>query len=81
MDLANKPVYPKSGVYNSEKGIKYEQHGITYREVLILALAGNPEITTQAHKDRNIPDGYGIMRWNAEKIRRQADAIIKEMEK
>ena len=68
MNLADKLVYPISHAMVC--------NGITYKEALVLALAGNPATI------ENGDDDY--KRFNAEQsanvIRVRADAIIKEME-
>ncbi len=74
MNLADKRVYPIDGTHLSQ-GFNEDFGGITYKEALVLALAGNSNIV--------IKYNLGGLRFagNAMDIIKQADAIIKELEK
>ena len=66
MKLADKPCYPKT---------PHSNEGLTFRERLIIALAGNPNFAQWQDDD---PVQREI---NARDICKQADTIIKRMEK
>ena len=79
MNLANKPCYP---TFNNEGFATRLEHidgnyayGLTFRERLIIALAGNSEMVLDDDKQRMTYE------WAAQSIVSQADAIIKELEK
>lgn len=69
MKLADKQVYPFEYVDIQLNNKKIIRAGITYKEKLVLALAGNPAML-QMFGDKF-----------AERIITHADAIIKQMEK
>ena len=79
MSLANKPVYP---IYNDDGAcslIDYNkdekvQSGITYKQWLVGMLASNPSIVRPIAMIADFEH-------NAETVVKQADAIIKELEK
>ena len=73
MKLADKPCYPFEGLDAENKRIT-NYMGLTYKEALVLALAGNHSMVEW---DESNPD----YKFNAKIITEQADAIIKEMEK
>ena len=85
MNLADKLCYPQE-IYN-EKGDPIEHCGLTFRERLIIALAGNPALimVDEKIKDRN-PDSvttekivYPVQSTKA--MIQFADAIIKELDR
>ena len=76
MNLSDKPCYP---ILNDSKEVGYGHHeylfyqcGLTFRERLIIALAGNPAIYTADYGEPITTEAF---------IVKQADAIIKELEK
>jgi hypothetical protein len=71
MKLADKPAYACVGDSISQN---FLQEGITFREALILALAGNPEMFQVDGKSLDTSDGVAI-------VIETADAMIAEMEK
>ena len=72
-DLEDKPCYPSEvKIAHGENECSLFQTGISFRERLIISLAGNP--TVCAFSEENYSG-------NARDIISQADAIIKEMEK
>ncbi len=88
MNLADKLVYAKIGMcdpnYGADGYMDYPQEGITYKEALVLALAGNSAmIVANQSKGKELntikvmvdPDA------TANNILLQVDAIIKELEK
>ncbi len=86
MNLADKQVNPRlnQAYENRKDGGWYieSEDGITYKEALVLALAGNPALVYEASEATNsaqeIADIYTV---NAKIINTRADAIIKELEK
>ena len=70
MNLADKPVHPfqESGRWSDED----MEEGITYKEALVLALAGNPAVVETFHSL--------TFEQNATNLLEQADEIIKQME-
>lgn len=75
MKLRDKPCYPVTIEYNDVRGYgKNPVHypGLTFYEQLILALASNPAIC--GHEDADY-DSNGVS------VVRQANAIMKELEK
>jgi hypothetical protein len=76
MKLADKNCYPFTMPMfkgeNLEPNVFYS--GLTFREALILALAGNPEMFQVDGKSLDTSDGVAI-------VIETADAIIAEMEK
>ncbi|KKK49875.1 hypothetical protein LCGC14_3130640 [marine sediment metagenome] len=81
MSLANKPVYPfvnSDGFVTSRLSQDIDMasfSGITYKEALVLALAGNSEMVLDDDKQRMTYE------WAAQSIVSQADSILKELEK
>ena len=93
MNLSEKPCYPCSYTefvsFKDKRGYGEEiteskSIGLTLRERLVIALASNPQMFYMAFDDDGVPqldwDDDAFDR-NAGNIKRQADAIIKEMEK
>ena len=82
MNLSDKPCYPS--VDNDGFGVSLNHinneyaYGLTFRERLIIALASNPDICSS---DITAPLTDRLIETNAADIKRQADAIIAEMEK
>ena len=72
MNLSDKPCYACTDNKN------FLQKGITFRERLIIALAGNPRITFESIGDNG--EGNLFPSKTADRIIQQADAIIKELE-
>jgi len=68
MKLADKQVYPHTN---------YSDHGVTYKEALVLALARNPKIMEGSY---NVDRGRNL-NIDTQKLFDATDAIIKEMEK
>ena len=73
MKLSDKPCYP---TMDDVAGEFWE--GLTFRERLIIALAGNPRITFESIGDNG--EGNLFPSKTANRIIQQADAIIKELE-
>ena len=74
MDLANKPVNPV--IDWEDYSAEPDKAGITYKEALVLHLAGNPALFTDI--DSNIiTDNEPLI---AQDILTQADEIIRQME-
>jgi len=85
MNLSDKPCYPLSlttidgqAMDNVDYDKSKETSGLTFRERLIIALASNPDICSS---DITAPLTDRLIETNAADIKRQADAIIAEMEK
>lgn len=83
MNLADKLIHPLSlvevgGIINDnlDYDTSRETAGITYKEALVLALAGNPEYVYRLNREPEDNDKSTAIR-----LIKQADAIIKEMEK
>ena len=85
MNLADKPCYPV--IYHDAEGNELVEAGVTFRERLIIALAGNPALimVDEKIKDRN-PDSvttekivYPVQSTKA--MIQFADAIIKELDR
>lgn len=72
MNLADKPCYPIH--YTNEDGEARIESGLTFREMLIVALAGNPGVMTTRINDA------GQASINPAGLIQVADAIIKHME-
>ena len=68
--LADKRCYPLNG--NAPRGT---QTGLTFRERLIIALAGNPNLIYRQKEDNAI-----AFHLNAVIIAKQADVIIEQLE-
>jgi hypothetical protein len=91
MSLRDKPVYPyiHERQLNDGYGSVREdfQKGLTFREALIISLASNPVMIKQDKRiinqapDRVTKELVLFPEESAEMIIRQADAIIKELEK
>ena len=88
MNLAEKPCYPEiHGTQNYTNGSGFEveyQSGLTFRERLVIALASNSQIIENAWDDDGMPTmntDQDALERNAKSIIKQADAIIKELEK
>ena len=75
MNLADKPCYPHTQVFQSDdkQGIVSE-NGLNFRERLIIALASNPEMFKD---DKGNANDFDMV---ARDIIYQADAIIKLLE-
>lgn len=77
MNLADKPCYPHKVKYLKEDGYLEDSisvySGLTFRERLTIALAGNADII-------RYPSSANVFEENARNIIRQADAIIKQLE-
>ena len=75
MKLSDKPCYPTSADANQ---------GLTFKERLVISLASNPQMFYMTFDDDGVPQldwDDDAFEKNAGNIKRQADAIIKEMEK
>ena len=75
MKLSDKPCYPieikKDSAITKQPFIE-RNYGLTFRERLIIALASNPRVEI---------DRMDLLKFNADVLIAQADAIIKELEK
>ena len=69
--LADKRCYPLNG--NAPRG---SRTGLTFRERLIIALAGNPEMICSLKEDENFIDE----KITSKNLVKQADAIIEQLE-
>jgi len=73
MKLAEKQCYPGEELINNKL---HHYRGLTFRERLIIALAGNPEMICSLKEDENFIDE----KITSENLVKQADAIIKQLE-
>ena len=86
MKLADKPCYPRIAyLHKNEDGdypCIYEDDGLTFRERLIIALASNPAVIMTRDERLDADRIKQVVKYEETSvaIRKQADAIIKEME-